>query len=247
MPSILAFDKVSKRFGAVIVAHAIDLAVAEGEALGIIGPNGAGKTTLIAQLQGEVMPDSGAIWFDGREITRLAPHQRAAIGIARSFQITSVFMDMTVLDNAALAIQAIAGHSFHFWRSASSDPRLRGPAREAIERVGLGSKADFLVAHLSHGQRRQLELAMAIASRPKLLLLDEPLAGMGGDESRLMVELVRDLRNAHTILLVEHDIQAVFSIADRVTVLVSGRAIVTGTPDQVRINAEVRQAYLGDE
>jgi branched-chain amino acid transport system ATP-binding protein len=156
-------------------------------------------------------------------------------------------MDMTVLDNAALAIQAIAGHSFHFWRSASRDPRLRAPAMAAIERVGLGNKADFLVAHLSHGQRRQLELAMAIASRPKLLLLDEPLAGMAGDESRLMVELVQDLKSAHTILLVEHDIQAVFSIADRITVLVSGRSIVTGTPEQVRNNAEVREAYLGDE
>ena len=238
---------LSKRFGGLAASDNVSLSVHTGEIHAVIGPNGAGKTTLIAQLQGEVMPDSGAIWFDGREITRLAPHQRAAIGIARSFQITSVFMDMTVLDNAALAIQAIAGHSFHFWRSASTDPRLRGPAREAIERVGLGSKADFLVAHLSHGQRRQLELAMAIASRPKLLLLDEPLAGMGGDESRLMVELVRDLKRTHTILLVEHDIQAVFSIADRITVLVSGRTVVTGTPEQVRTNAEVREAYLGEE
>jgi branched-chain amino acid transport system ATP-binding protein len=231
---------LSKRFGGLTASDNVSLSVNTGEIHAVIGPNGAGKTTLIAQLQGEVMPDAGAIWFDGREITRLAPHQRAAVGIARSFQITSVFMDMTVLDNAALAIQAIAGHSFHFWRSASSDPRLRGPARDAIERVGLG-------AHLSHGQRRQLELAMAIASRPKLLLLDEPLAGMGGDESRLMVELVRDLKRTHTILLVEHDIQAVFSIADRITVLVSGRTVVTGTPEQVRANAEVREAYLGEE
>ena len=168
---------LSKRFGGLAASDNVSLSVHTGEIHAVIGPNGAGKTTLIAQLQGEVMPDSGAIWFDGREITRLAPHQRAAIGIARSFQITSVFMDMTVLDNAALAIQAIAGHSFHFWRSASSDPRLRAPAMAAIERVGLGNKADFRVAHLSHGQRRQLELAMAIASRPKLLLLDEPLAG----------------------------------------------------------------------
>jgi branched-chain amino acid transport system ATP-binding protein len=238
---------LSKRFGGLAASDNVNLSVNTGEIHAVIGPNGAGKTTLIAQLQGEVMPDAGTIWFAGREITRLPPHRRAAVGIARSFQITSVFMDMTVLDNAALAIQAMAGHSFHFLRSASRDPRLRAPAMAAIERVGLGSKADALVAHLSHGQRRQLELAMAIASRPKLLLLDEPLAGMGGDESRLMVELVRDLRSTHTILLVEHDIQAVFSIADRITVLVSGRAIVTGTPDQVRNNAEVRQAYLGDE
>ena len=173
---------LSKRFGGLAASDNVSLSVHTGEIHAVIGPNGAGKTTLIAQLQGEVMPNSGAIWFDGREITRLPPHRRAAVGIARSFQITSVFMDMTVLDNAALAIQAIAGHSFHFWRSASSDPRLRAPAMAAIERVGLGSQADFLVAHLSHGQRRQLELAMAIASRPKLLLLDEPLAGMGGDE-----------------------------------------------------------------
>ena len=238
---------LSKRFGGLAASDNVSLSVNTGEIHAVIGPNGAGKTTLIAQLQGEVMPDAGAIWFDGREITRLPPHQRARVGIARSFQITSVFMDMTVLDNAALAIQAIAGHSFHFWRSASRDPRLRAPAMAAIERVGLGNKADFLVAHLSHGQRRQLELAMAIASRPKLLLLDEPLAGMGGDESRLMVELVQDLKSAHTILLVEHDIQAVFSIADRITVLVSGRTVVTGTPEQVRNNAEVREAYLGEE
>ena len=238
---------LSKRFGGLAASDNVNLSVNTGEIHAVIGPNGAGKTTLIAQLQGEIMPDAGTIWFDGREITRLPPHRRAAVGIARSFQITSVFMDMTVLDNAALAIQAIAGHSFHFLRSASRDPRLRAPARAAIERVGLGSKANSLVAHLSHGQRRQLELAMAIASRPKLLLLDEPLAGMGGDESRLMVDLVRDLKSTHTILLVEHDIQAVFSIADRITVLVSGRSIVTGTPEQVRQNAEVRLAYLGEQ
>jgi branched-chain amino acid transport system ATP-binding protein len=243
----LRADGVSKRYGDRAALRDVSFSAAPGELVAIIGPNGAGKTTLIAQLQGEIMPDAGAIWFDGREITKLPPHRRAVVGIARSFQITSVFMDMTVLDNAALAIQAIAGHSFHFWRSASSDPRLRAPAMAAIERVGLGSKADLLVAHLSHGQRRQLELAMAIASRPKLLLLDEPLAGMGGDESRLMVELVQDLKSAHTILLVEHDIQAVFSIADRITVLVSGRSIVTGTPELVRNNAEVREAYLGEQ
>ena len=238
---------LSKRFGGLAASDNVSLSVYKGEIHAVIGPNGAGKTTLIAQLQGEVTPDAGIIWFDGREITKLPPHQRAAVGIARSFQITSVFMDMTVLDNAALAIQAIAGHSFHFWRSASSDPRLRAPAMVAIERVGLGDKANIFVAHLSHGQRRQLELAMAIASQPKLLLLDEPLAGMAGDESRLMVDLVQDLKKTHTILLVEHDIQAVFSIADRITVLVSGRSIVTGTPEQVRNSAEVRRAYLGDE
>ncbi len=238
---------LSKRFGGLAASDNVSLSIYKGEIHAVIGPNGAGKTTLIAQLQGEVTPDAGIIWFDGREITILPPHQRAAVGIARSFQITSVFMDMTVLDNAALAIQAIAGHSFHFWRSASSDPRLRAPAMVAIERVGLGDKANIFVAHLSHGQRRQLELAMAIASQPKLLLLDEPLAGMAGDESRLMVDLVQDLKKSHTILLVEHDIQAVFSIADRITVLVSGRSIVTGTPEQVRNSAEVRRAYLGDE
>jgi branched-chain amino acid transport system ATP-binding protein len=238
---------LSKRFGGLAASDDVNLSVNKGEIHAVIGPNGAGKTTLIAQIQGEVIPDAGAIWFDGREITRLQPHQRAAVRIARSFQITSVFMDMTVLDNAALAVQAIAGHSFHFWRSASNDSRLRAPASVAIERVGLGSKANFLVAHLSHGQRRQLELAMAIASGPKLLLLDEPFAGMAGDESRQMVELVQDLKKTHTILLVEHDIQAVFSIADRITVLVSGRSIVTGAPEQVRNNAEVRSAYLGEE
>jgi branched-chain amino acid transport system ATP-binding protein len=238
---------LSKRFGGLAASDDVSLSVYRGEIHAVIGPNGAGKTTLIAQLQGEVTPDSGSILFDGLELTKLQPYERAAVGIARSFQITSVFMDMTVLDNAALAVQAVAGHSFHFLRKAASDPQLRDPAMAAIERVGLRPKANALVAHLSHGQRRQLELAMAIASHPKLLLLDEPFAGMAGDESRLMIELVQDLKRAHTILLVEHDIQAVFSMADRITVLVAGRSVLTGTPQEVRNNQEVRLAYLGEE
>ena len=244
---MLAVRGLSKRFGGIVATDSLDLEVAEGEIHAVIGPNGAGKTTLIAQLSGMVRPDSGTIRFAGADITRLSPPARCRSGLARSYQITSILRDFTVLDNVALAVQAHAGHSFRFWKPAAADPSLREPAREVLERVGLAARADVLAANLSHGEQRQLEITMALAAAPKMLLLDEPTAGMGGEESARMVETLRGLKGAHTVLLIEHDMDAVFALADRITVLVYGRAIATGPPDEIRADAEVRRAYLGED
>jgi branched-chain amino acid transport system ATP-binding protein len=213
----------------------------------VIGPNGAGKTTLVAQLQGELAPDAGTIHFAGEDVTRLKPHQRAARGIARSFQITSIFPDLSALDNVALAVQAHQGHSFRFWKKACADASLREPAMAALERVGLAHRAGMPAGALAHGEQRQLEVAVALATAPRLLLLDEPMAGMGREDSARMVELLRGLKGRYAILLVEHDMDAVFALADRISVLVYGRRIATGTPTEIRGNAEVRAAYLGEE
>jgi branched-chain amino acid transport system ATP-binding protein len=244
---LLEIDGLTKRFGGVVACDGIALAVAPGELHAIIGPNGAGKTTLIGQLTGEVTPDAGRIRFGGSDITRLATHRRSLMGLARSFQITSLFLDFTALDNVALAVQAHAGHSFRFWRNARSEASLREPARKALARVGLAKRADALVASMSHGEHRQLEIAMALATAPRMLLLDEPMAGMGPEESQRMVALLRELKGELTILLVEHDMEAVFALADRITVLVYGRVIASDAPAVVRANAEVRQAYLGEQ
>jgi branched-chain amino acid transport system ATP-binding protein len=244
--ALLQIDRLSKRFGGVVACDDIVLAIEAGELHAIIGPNGAGKTTLIGQLTGEIAPDAGRILFAGRDITQLPAWRRSALGLARSFQITSLFLDFTALDNVALAVQAHAGHSFRFWRSARSQSELREPARAALARVGLGKRADAVVASLSHGEHRQLEIAMALATKPRMLLLDEPMAGMGPEESARMVALLRELKAELTILLVEHDMEAVFALADRITVLVYGRVIATGAPEAIRTNADVRQAYLGD-
>lgn len=242
---LLRVQSLSKRFGGVTATDDVNLDVMLGEVHAIIGPNGAGKTTLIAQLSGQLMPDVGKVVFDGRDITRLAAHQRAHVGIARSFQITSVFMEMSVLDNVALAVQAHQGHSFRLWRRAGDDEALRDPARDYLETVGLLERADWKVAMLSHGERRQLEVAMALAGEPKLMLLDEPMAGMGADETSRMVATLKSLKD-QTMLLIEHDMDAVFALADRISVLVYGRVIATGTPAAIRDNEEVRRAYLGE-
>ncbi len=244
---LLEIDGLTKRFGGVVASDAIALAVPQGELHAVIGPNGAGKTTLIGQLAGEIAPDAGRIRFAGRDITGLPTFQRSRLGLARSFQITSLFLDFTALDNAALAVQAHAGHSFRFWRNARAEPELRTPARKALARVGLEGRADTVVASMSHGEHRQLEIAMALATRPRMLLLDEPMAGMGPEESARMVEMLRELKRELTILLVEHDMEAVFALADRITVLVYGRVIASGAPEAIRASAEVRQAYLGEQ
>src|SRR6266478_8148360 len=244
---LLAIDGLTKRFGGIAASDDISLAVPQGELHAVIGPNGAGKTTLIGQLAGEIVPDAGRIGFAGRDITGLPIFRRSQLGLARSFQITSLFLDFTVLDNVALAVQAHAGHSFRFWRDARSQSELRTPARAALARVGLAGRADVVVSNLSHGEHRQLEIAMALATRPRMLLLDEPMAGMGPDESARMVKTLRELKRELTILLIEHDMEAVFALADRITVLVYGRIIASGTPAAIRANAEVRQAYLGDQ
>jgi branched-chain amino acid transport system ATP-binding protein len=245
--TLLEIDGLTRRFGGVIASDGISLAVRKGELHAIIGPNGAGKTTLISQLAGEIAPDAGRIRFDGRDITALPTYLRSQLGLARSFQITSLFLDFTALDNVALAVQAHAGHSFHFWRDARSAAELRAPARAALARAGLAARADVLVSKLSHGEHRQLEIAMALATSPRMLLLDEPVAGMGPDESARMVNTLRELKRELTILLIEHDMEAVFALADRITVLVYGRIIASGSPEAIRANAEVRQAYLGDQ
>ncbi len=245
-PALLQVERLAKRFGGIVASDELTLEVAVGELHAVIGPNGAGKTTLIAQLSGQVTPDSGRITFAGEDITGMPMHLRSRLGLARSFQITSLFLDLSVLDNVALAVQAHAGHSFHFWRDARAEPELREPARAALARVGLGARAEERVAALSHGEHRQLELAMALAAGPRMLLLDEPMAGLGPEESARMVEMLRALKSELTILLVEHDMEAVFALADRITVLVYGRVIASGSPDAIRANDDVRQAYLGE-
>ena len=236
-----------KHFGGVVAIDHLDLEVTPGEVHALIGPNGAGKTTLIGQLTGLVSPDSGTIRFAGKDLTALPVHVRSGLGLARSFQVTSLFLDLTVLDNVALAVQAHAGHSFRFWKNARSESVLRDPARKVLAQVGLSELKDEIAGVLAHGQQRQLEIAMALATNPKLLLLDEPMAGMGPEESAAMVNLLGNLKGGVTMLLVEHDMDAVFALADRITVLVYGRAIATGTPDAIRQNPEVRAAYLGED
>jgi branched-chain amino acid transport system ATP-binding protein len=244
---LLEVRGLTKRFGGLVAANRVDLRVAEGETHAIIGPNGAGKTTLINQLAGDLRPDAGMVRFAGQDITHLAAPARSRLGLARSFQITRIFQDFTALDNVALAVQAHAGSSFRFWRPAQSDPALREPARRVLESVGLGARADVLAATLAHGEQRQLEIALALATRPRLLLLDEPVAGMGLEESLRMIELLGALKGSHTILLVEHDMDAVWALADRISVMVYGRIIASGRPEDIRANAEVRQAYLGED
>ena len=237
---------LTKNFGALRATDRVDFDVAEGETHAVIGPNGAGKTTFISQLAGNLQPDAGSVRFAGEDVTRLPAHARARRGFARSFQITSVFPDFSALHNVALAVQAQLGSS-GFWRPAHSDPALLGPARGLLEEVGLGARLNALAANMSHGEHRQLEVAMALATRPRLLLLDEPMAGMGTEESQRMIALLQKLKQTKTIILVERDMDAVFRLADRISVLVYGRVIATGTPEKIRLNEEVRRAYLGED
>jgi branched-chain amino acid transport system ATP-binding protein len=249
MPDALLLDVrgLTKHFGALRASDGIDFDVTEGETHAVIGPNGAGKTTFISQLAGNLRPDAGRIRFAGEDITALPTQKRARKGLARSFQITSVYPEFSALHNVALAIQAQSGHSFRFWRDARRDPSLVEPARRVLNDVGLGARADVLAANLAHGEQRQLEVAMALATGPRLLLLDEPMAGMGTDESQRMIALLASLKRKQTIILVEHDMDAVFKLADRISVLVYGRVIASGVPEEVRANPEVRAAYLGEE
>ena len=247
MINILEISQLAKRYGGLLATDHVSLTLAPGELHAIIGPNGAGKTTLIGQLGGEVAPDSGSIRFDGKDITSLAPAQRALRGLARSYQITSVFPELSVLENVALAMQAHRGHSFGFWTPMLRQPELVEPALHAIGQAGLAHRARAPVSDLAHGERRQLELAMVLVAEPKLLLLDEPMAGMSHQESGKVVELLQGLKGRYAMLLVEHDMDAVFALADRISVLVYGRIIASGTPQEIRANEEVRTAYLGDE
>ena len=244
---LLQVSDLRKAFGALRACDGISFDVMPGETHAVIGPNGAGKTTFISQLAGNLRPDSGRITFAGEDITELPAPRRARKGLARSFQITSVYPEFSALQNVALAIQAHAGHSFRFWRDARHDPALTGPAGKVLAEVGLKERIHVLAANLAHGEQRQLEVAMALATGPRLLLLDEPMAGMGNEESQRMIALLSSLKGGQTIILVEHDMDAVFRLADRISVLVYGRVIATGTPEEIRANAEVRAAYLGED
>jgi len=244
---LLRVEKLGLRFGGIVATDNLSLDVARGELHAIIGPNGAGKTTLISQLTGQLLPHAGTIHFAGQDITRMPAYRRSALGLARSFQITSLLSDFSAADNVALAAQAHDGHSFRFWGDARKEPRLRETARSALKRVGLEHRADVVVSELSHGEQRELELAVALATKPQMLLLDEPMAGLGITESARMVKLLQELRREVTIVLVEHDMEAVFALADRITVLVYGRVIASGEPAAIRGNEEVKRAYLGDQ
>jgi branched-chain amino acid transport system ATP-binding protein len=243
---LLCTRGLAKRFGGVTATDGLDFDVMPGEVHAVIGPNGAGKTTFVNQLIGELYPDAGQIIFSGRDITRLPSFRRALLGIARSYQITSVFPEFTALENVAIAAQAHRGHSFGMWYPVNNEEALMRPARQALEAVGLADRSTRLVAGLAHGERRQLEIAMALVSAPKLLLLDEPMAGMGRGESEALIRLLAGLKGRYTIVLVEHDMDAVFALADRITVLVYGKQIACGRPQEIRSSAAVRSAYLGD-
>ena len=244
---MLSLSEVSKRFGGVVATDRVKLEIAQGEVHALIGPNGAGKTTLIGQISGSVATDRGAIRFLDEDITRHAQHQRVARGLARSYQITSIFKRFSVLDNLALAVQARSGSSFSFWHPLASEAALFDEARALASQINLQNRVDVLAGNLAHGEQRVLEVGLALATQPKLVLLDEPMAGMGPEESQRMIELIARIRAHVTVLLVEHDMDAVFRLADRITVLVNGRVIATGEPHAIRSHPEVRRAYLGDE
>jgi branched-chain amino acid transport system ATP-binding protein len=245
--TLLHVEGLVKRFGGLVATDHAHLEVLAGEIHALIGPNGAGKTTLIHLISGVLAPNAGRIHFDGIDITHMTMPARVSHGLARSYQITSIFKRLSVLDNIALAVQAHAGHSFDFWRAARRDNERYALAAEVVARVGLAAQMTRLAGALSHGEQRQLEVGLALATRPKLLLLDEPMAGMGPDESERMVSLLQSLRGETTLLLVEHDMNAVFRLADRISTLVYGKVIACGTPDDIRAHPEVRAAYLGDD
>jgi len=245
--ALLSVSSLYKSFGGIVATDNLSIDVGDREVHAVIGPNGAGKTTLIAQLTGELLPDAGRVRFQDVDITRWPPYRRAHLGLARSFQITSIFHDLRVIDNVALAVQAHAGHSYRFWKPAHTDADLIDPATQALAVVGLTDRAQAIARGLSHGEHRQLEIAMALATNPRLLLLDEPMAGMGPEETAAMVEILRGLKGHRAVLLIEHDMDAVFALADRVTVLVYGQVIASGPPAQIRADPQVRSAYLGDE
>nr|WP_207191637.1 ABC transporter ATP-binding protein [Paracraurococcus ruber] len=243
----MRLDGLRKRFGGLAVTDDVTLLVAPRGLHAVIGPNGAGKTTLIHQVSGTLRPDAGRIWFEGRDVTALPMHRRARLGLARSFQITSVLPGFSVLENVALAVQARQGSSFRFMRPAASEARLNAAALAALERMGLAARAAVPAGALSHGEKRQLELAIALALEPRLLLLDEPLAGTGPEEAERLIGILSTLKRDHAILLVEHDMQAVFALADVISVLVYGKVIATGAPDAIRADPQVRAAYLGED
>ena len=244
---ILSATGLAKRFGAVDAVADVEIAVHPSQIHAVIGPNGAGKSTLTGLLSGTVAPDAGRIAMNGRDVTRAKASARARAGLGRSFQVTSLFPDLSALANVALAVLAHAGHGFRFWRPALADPELTEPARTALARLAPDLDPNRPVAGLAHGERRLVELAMALVAAPKVLLLDEPLAGLGAAENAAVVEIIAGLRATTAILLVEHDMEAVFRLADTVTVLDQGRVVARGTPAEVRADPAVARAYLGED
>ncbi len=244
---MLELRNVSKRFGGVVATDDVTLEIARGEVHALIGPNGAGKTTLIGQISGQLPVDTGRILFEGEEITHLRAYARVRAGLVRSYQVTSIFRRFTVLENLRLAVQARSGSSFSFWRPAAAEASLEDEARAIAEQAGLSEKIDLIAANLAHGDQRALEVGLALATRPRLVLLDEPMAGMGPQESARMIGIIERLRAQVTVLLVEHDMDAVFRLATRISVLVNGRLIASGSPQAIRVDPQVRKAYLGDE
>jgi branched-chain amino acid transport system ATP-binding protein len=244
---VLRLEDLRKSFGGLTVTDGITFEVAGNELHAVIGPNGAGKTTLINQISGLLAPDAGRILFAGTDITALPVHARAGLGLARSFQITSILPGFSALENVALAVQARAGSSFRFFGRADAEHALNDRAAAALAEVGLAARADVPAGHLSHGEKRALELAIALAMEPKLLLLDEPMAGTGREETERLVAVLRRLKGRFPMVLVEHDMTAVFALADRISVLIYGRILASGAPEQVRADPAVITAYLGDE
>ena len=245
--SLLEVQNLCKSYGALTVTDDVCLAVEDGELHAVIGPNGAGKTTLISQLSGQLPSNSGRVLFNGEDITGLRMPQRVRRGLSRSFQITSILPAFSVLENVSVAVQARAGSSFRFFAPVSREAGLNDQAMAALARVGLEDRAASRAGSLSHGEKRQLELAIALATEPRLLLLDEPLAGTSGQEAERLIEVIGSLKGAVTVLLIEHDMDAVFALADRISVLVYGRLIATGTGEAIRADAGVRSAYLGED
>ncbi len=244
---VLTLRGLSKKFGAIQATDRVDFDLFPEEIHALIGPNGAGKTTLINQVAGELKPDAGTIRFEGLDITRLPVHRRSALGIARTFQVTNIFNGFTAIDNVALAVQARDGHSFRFWKPARRVEHVRDAALTALAQVGIAHRAGITASRLSYGEQRLVGIAMALAAGPRVLLLDEPMAGMGIRASAEMVKLLRGLKDRISLLLVEHDMDAVFSLADRISVLVYGRIIASGTPEEIRQDRAVWEAYLGEE
>lgn len=245
--NLLSANNLVKAYGGLRVTDNLNLAIDAGQLHAVIGPNGAGKSTLIGQLAGELSPDSGQIIFDGRDVTDKTVATRARSGLARSYQITSVFPEFSAFENVLLAVQAHRGHNFRFWVKAGDVPAIADAALEMLELTSLNDRKDVRASEMAHGELRQLELAMTLAGNPKLLLLDEPMAGMSQAESERMTELLLGLKGRYAMLLIEHDMDAVFALADRITVLVYGRAIAVGTPAEIRLDQKVRAAYLGEE
>jgi branched-chain amino acid transport system ATP-binding protein len=243
----LALDGLSKRFGALVVTEGVSLAIPSGECHALVGPNGAGKTTLIGQVSGSLRSDAGRVRFFGEDVTHLPFHARAQRGIARTFQITTILPGFTALENVAVAAQARSGSSFRFFGVAGAERALNERALQALDAVGLGRRADVPARALSHGEKRALELAMALVQEPRMLLLDEPMAGTGREDTEQLVRVLERLKGHYTMLLIEHDMSAVFALADRISVLVYGRLIATGAPEAIRANREVQAAYLGED